>query len=382
MPQQLTPPQPPEQQPPEQSQDAAFPRRRLLAAGTAGAAVLAAAALGGCTPAPGAPPSSSGTGAVVTPPATGAGASPTPTPPAYPSVSPARLRLGVASSHGPGGKDFAALAKGLRETPAIAGFFKDFTSPFPSRECESAVRQGAAPMVSLEPWVAGKGVNQPTYSLARIIAGDHDAYLRAWGEGLRDWFATLQGQDHPFLLRFAHEMNGNWYPWGETVNGNQPGHFAAAWRHVHQVLGKAAGDTPLEWVWSPNEEYDGGQQLKALYPGNDVVDVAAVDGYNWGTSQPWSVWRTPEQIFGPSLRAMQDVARGKPLMIAETACAETGGSRPDWLARLVAYLDSVPAVTGVVLFEDQTQVDWRIAKDPAAVKALAKALAARSQVRG
>lgn len=360
--------------PPEPGQDPAFPRRRLLAAGAAGAAAFAAAALLGCTPAPGAAPPSSGT-----PTGTGTATGPTPTPPApaYPPVSRARLRLGIASSHGPDGKDFAALAKGLRETPAIAGFFKDFTSPFPSRECDSAVRQGAVPMVSLEPWVAGKGVNQPAYSLARIIAGEHDAYLTAWGEGLREWFTARQEQDRPFLLRFAHEMNGNWYPWGETVNGNQPGEFAAAWRHVHRVLGKAAGDTPIEWVWSPNEEYDGGQQLKALYPGNDVVDVAAVDGYNWGTSQPWSVWRTPEQIFGPSLQALQAVAPGKPLMVAETACAGTGGSRAGWLARLVAYLDSVPAVTGMVLFEDQSQVDWRIAKDPAAVKALAKALAAR-----
>ncbi|OFI38789.1 hypothetical protein BIU82_17505 [Arthrobacter sp. SW1] len=349
-----------------------------MAAGAAGAAALAAAALGGCTPAPVGAAPSSGTGTVTgTGTGTATGITATPTAPAYPPVSRARLRFGVASSHGPDGTDFAALAKGLRETPAIAGFFKDFTAPFPARECDSAVRQGAVPMVSLEPWAAGKGATQPAYSLARIIAGEHDAYLKAWGEGLRDWFKTLPQQDRPFLLRFAHEMNGNWYPWGETVNGNQPGQFAAAWRHVHRVLGKAAGDTPLEWVWSPNEEYDGGQQLKALYPGNDVVDVAAVDGYNWGSSQPWSVWRTPEQIFGHSIRALQEAAPGKPLMVAETACAGSGGSRADWLSQLVAYLDSVPSVTGVVLFEDVSQVDWRIAKDPAAVKALAKALAAR-----
>ena len=46
--------------------------------------------------------------------------------------------------------------------------------------------------------------------------------------------AALEGSDdfdfegeREKLIRFAHEMNGRWYPWG-TGNGNRPGQFVAA----------------------------------------------------------------------------------------------------------------------------------------------------------
>ena len=41
---------------------------------------------------------------------------------------------------------------------------------------------------------------------------------------------------HPFFLRFDWEMNGFWFPWSEGVNGNKPGEFVAAWRHVHDIF--------------------------------------------------------------------------------------------------------------------------------------------------
>ena len=40
----------------------------------------------------------------------------------------------------------------------------------------------------------------------------------------------------PFFLRFDWEMNGFWFPWNEGVNGNKPGEFVAAWRHVHDIF--------------------------------------------------------------------------------------------------------------------------------------------------
>ena len=31
-------------------------------------------------------------------------------------------------------------------------------------------------------------------------------------------------------------MNGWWWPWSEQLNGNNPGEFVAAWRHVHDIF--------------------------------------------------------------------------------------------------------------------------------------------------
>ena len=86
--------------------------------------------------------------------------------------------------------------------------------------------------------------NQPDFQLADVIAGHHDAYIREFAEGARDW-------GHPFFLRFNWEMNGNWFAWSEGVNGNQPGEYVAAWRHVHDIFTQV-GATNATWVWCPN----------------------------------------------------------------------------------------------------------------------------------
>ena len=58
----------------------------------------------------------------------------------------------------------------------------------------------------------------PGYSLRRIAAGAHDA---SCARSPAPWRRTTG----PVLLRFAHEMNADWYPWGVVTNGNTPAHY-------------------------------------------------------------------------------------------------------------------------------------------------------------
>nr|WP_285320774.1 hypothetical protein [Pseudarthrobacter sp. lyk4-40-TYG-27] len=46
-------------------------------------------------------------------------------------------------------------------------------------------------------------------------------------------------------------MNSNWYPWSEQGNGNGPGDYVSACRHVHDVVA-STGATNITWVWNPN----------------------------------------------------------------------------------------------------------------------------------
>jgi beta-mannanase len=57
----------------------------------------------------------------------------------------------------------------------------------------------------------------------------------------------------------------------------------------------------VEWVWNPNIDYAGSVPLPRLYPGDGYVDYVGLDGYNWGTSQSWSTWQTPQQVFDPTI---------------------------------------------------------------------------------
>lgn len=95
------------------------------------------------------------------------------------------------------------------------------------------------PIVAWEPWdFSNKPQSdklrgaQPRYRLSRIIDGSFDSYIRSWARGVR-------ALDYTIGLRFAHEMNGYWYPWAEQANGNQPGQYV----HAGEVTSPMA--TPL-----------------------------------------------------------------------------------------------------------------------------------------
>src|SRR5206468_3672998 len=101
-----------------------------------------------------------------------------------------------------------------------------------------------------------------------IASGAWDAYITRWAQAARTW-------GKPMRLRFAHEMNGNWYPWAEGVNGNVAGDYVKAWKHVRAIFW-SVGATNVTWVWSPNIVYPGSTPLAGLYPGDTYVGEVGV----------------------------------------------------------------------------------------------------------
>ncbi|WBB76165.1 glycosyl hydrolase [Micromonospora sp. WMMD1128] len=240
------------------------------------------------------------------------------------------------------------------------------------------------PMLGWEPWdhavdVAARDTGlparqvdrlrstQPDYRLARIAAGDFDGYLRSWAEGVRSL-------GYPVAIRFAHEMNGDWYPWCERANGNHPGDYVRAWRHVHDVF-TAAGATNVTWVWSPNARWDKTTAgLTGLYPGDDYVDWVGVTGY-YGMGAFTTSYSTFDEIFGPTIAEIRAVTR-RPLVVTETGAADTGGRKAQWIRDTFEALPRYPYLIGLIWFEVDKEQDWRVAGSPDASAAFAESVAA------
>jgi beta-mannanase len=289
---------------------------------------------------------------------------------AAPTVSDARLRVGVATPGGPtAGGELDQVATQVGEDPSIVLSYADFSQAPPIQALDQVRARGAESLLTWEPWKAGAGADQPGFSNASILAGDHDAYLRQWGTALAQWGG-------PVSLRYAHEMNGDWYPWADGVNGNAPGSYAAAWKHVHDVV-VGAGATNVRWVWTPNVPYTGSTVLAGLYPGDAYVDVVGLDGYNWGTGVAGRAWISPSDLFGFGLERLRAIAPGKPIIIAETASSEVGGSKAAWDTDLVAFLQAQPDVVAFVWFDMDKEADWRIGSSASSTTAFRDALAAR-----
>lgn len=237
-----------------------------------------------------------------------------------------------------------------------------YDADFPVTAANAVRARGAVPMITWEPWLPG-GVSQPNYSLAKIAGGTYDSYISRWASQIKAW-----GQ--PLWLRFAHEMNGDWYPWAEGVNGNAAGSYVAAWRHVHDLFAKA-GVTNVTWVWSPNVS---DASPASLYPGDAYVDWMGVDGYNWGTTASWSAWQTPTEVFGATLANLRRIS-AKAIVIAETASTEVGGTKSQWVQSFFSMLSQNPDIKAFVWFNFNKETDWRIESSSSARTAFAAGVA-------
>ncbi len=253
-------------------------------------------------------------------------------------------------------------------TPAIVMEYQTWSetyNTFPGMgRCMDNVRvRGGIGMVTWEPWDGN--ASNPAYRLTAIARGDYDAYIRQYAADAKAW-------GHPFLLRFAHEMNGNWYPWGvgpRNPDGNTSTDYVAAWRHVHDIFAQV-GATNVRWVWSPNTISTNSPLSPDTYPGDAYVDWIGMDGYNVGVSEGWNGWLSLVSIFAPTYNALTTLTN-KPIMIAETGSTESGGDKAAWITQgLLSDLSTgLPRVRAVVWFDKDKETDWRVNSSPSALAA-------------
>ena len=176
-----------------------------------------------------------------------------------------------------------------------------------------------------------------------------------------DLCAQKEGQGiSGIMVRFAHEMNGNWYAWGQ-----QP----ALYRQTFQLLATAihTRTTRTAMLWTPNNgigypfgtgayspapgsqnfleldtNHDGSltaadDMFDPFYPGDSAVDWVGLTIYHWGVNYPWMENEPPTgsefanvmNATGPGVpanysrwfypRYCSDGVHNKPLVVAETS---------------------------------------------------------------
>jgi hypothetical protein len=192
----------------------------------------------------------------------------------------------------------------LGHDPAVVVQFSDIpydeaTWAHTTNAVSQVRRTGAALLLTLEPH---GGLATMSDEVIAKLAGD----LRA-----------LNDQGTPVVLRFAHEMNGSWYAWGQ-----QPARYVEVFRKVAAAVHAAAPGTAM--MWAPNYgggyPFTGGQfaarpgspdaavldtdkdgsvtladdSYAPYYPGDDAVDWVGISLYHWGNHQPWGNNEIPE----------------------------------------------------------------------------------------
>ncbi|MEK3673840.1 glycosyl hydrolase [Paenibacillus sp. FSL R10-2771] len=88
------------------------------------------------------------------------------------------------------------------------------------------------------------------------------------------YLGELRDAGVPVLWRPYHEMNGNWFWWGQKDN------FAQLWDIVYDRMVNTHKLNNLLWVWNPNAPNEWAKAYSNYYPGAAKVDVLAADIYN------------------------------------------------------------------------------------------------------
>ncbi len=294
----------------------------------------------------------------------------------------------------------------LGRPPATVVTFLPFPfTPGDAKNLDAAANQarqaGAVLIATLEPL---GGLSTVTAGTAADLA----ARLARYG-----------GQGVPSIIRFAHEMNGTWYPWGQD-----PTAYIAAFRRVADAV--HAGAPTAAMLWAPNQgegyPFSGGRYqpkpgavaLRTLdtnddgrldsgddpyapyWPGAAWVDWVGMSLYHWGTAHPWGANVSPaagkfgQMVSGTTPTSVvpipdfyTDYAEryAKPMAIVETAAfyRPAGGGESEsaiktaWLGQVFSAdtRSRFPLLRIVNWFEWRkfepevnAIVDWRISADP------------------
>lgn len=100
-------------------------------------------------------------------------------------------------------------------------------------------------------------------------------------DSISTYLKTLKDRNIPVLWRPYHEMNGEWFWWGDRKGENG---FKKLWRMLYERMVDYHHLDNLIWVWNANAPrkipHDSAMAYDLYYPGHQYVDVLATDVYH------------------------------------------------------------------------------------------------------
>jgi len=258
-------------------------------------------------------------------------------------------------------------------SPGMVTFFLQWPqSPveqqFPAETLMTISQAGAVPCITWEPMFIQDG-KEIAIDARDILSGRYDIFIDRFAKDAMRFKKDI-------IIRFAHEMNLERYHWGgprESFGPESPDRYRKMFRYVVKRF-RAAKASNVFFAFCPNAESlpnpkrdsAGWNEARAYYPGDDVVDLVGMDGYNWGTTQTkgkhgWdSTFRSFSDIFAPIRLELTSFAPGKSMMVFEVASAALGGDKSAWIQDALETAGSWGLVA-LNWFEADKEVDWRLA---------------------
>jgi len=195
---------------------------------------------------------------------------------------------------------------------------------------------------------------------ANAAKGAYDARWRASLTTLKGKWGSRAGTAY---IRFAHESNGNWYPW--SVNKSNYQDFITSWKRYRAIQKEVFPASKL--VFNMNREsVNTGMDWRQTFPGAQYVDVLGVDYYNQypyaGTAAAFASSIKETDGFGAPKGLAQHLAFAKsvglPLAVSEWAGNADNGDSPAFIQGMHDFFQANGGTgAGRLLYEVQFNVD-------------------------
>ncbi|MBC3761623.1 cell wall-binding repeat-containing protein [Quadrisphaera oryzae] len=194
-------------------------------------------------------------------------------------------------------------------------------------------------------------------------AASTGAYDARWRQSLTKMKTLWGNKPGTVYIRFAHEMNGNWYDW--SVNSGNKDAFVASWKRYRALQQEIFPKSKL--VFSVNREsVNSGFNWTQSFPGKQYVDVLGVDYYNQypyaANLQDFNGALGAKDGYGApkGLQAHLDFARsvGLPLSVNEWSGISENGDSPGFIQGMHDFFaKNAGSGPGQLLYEVQFNCD-------------------------
>lgn len=255
---------------------------------------------------------------------------------------------GAFVSDRPDRKDILDFKKNYGKKPYFVMMFVEWEQYPDLGSIKAILDEQSCPFITWEPWAA---VSKKGIDFDALLQGDYDEYIK-------DFARLIKSFKSEIFLRFAHEMNGNWYPWTGSKIGSKK--YKEIYRYVKDVFYEMGIDN-VQWVFSVNWENIPAMKANEIinyWPGDSYVDYVGIDGYNWGDTQSWSSWIEFKVLFNNAYYKITEDLK-KPIIISEFGSASSPGDKASWVKNAFKNMKELKNIKGFVLFNVDKETDWR-----------------------
>jgi mannan endo-1,4-beta-mannosidase len=171
--------------------------------------------------------------------------------------------------------------------------------------------------------------DSPVEAVSKILPGGSDnATFNNSLKTIAEYAKTLVGADGkliPIIFRPFHEMDGNWFWWG---NGHStPAQYMALYQYTVTYLRDTLGVHNFLFAWSPDRNFNSQAQYLTYYPGDAYVDLVGTDNY-----EDMKAGVSPT-VAAAKFRLVSDYAKAHNKLAALTETGLQNVSKADWFTQ-------------------------------------------------